>query len=107
MLAEAHRRLAEDPEGYVQHVYGETEAGGTSVLFVSPVPFESIGFAADVSGEPLPDLTWRVLEKIPGVVSLGGAMLLAVWWITNRRQEVALAATGGHASDPWPGADKR
>jgi formate dehydrogenase iron-sulfur subunit len=91
LLAEAHRRLAEDPEGYVQHVYGETEAGGTSVLFLSPVPFESLGLPGDLGSEPLPALTWEVLSKIPGVVSVGGAMLLAVWWITNRRQEVALA----------------
>jgi formate dehydrogenase iron-sulfur subunit len=95
MLTEARRRLAEDPEGYVQHIYGETEAGGTSVLFLSPVPFESLGFDTAVEGEVLPNLTWRVLEKIPGVVSMGGAMLLAVWWITNRRQEVALAELHG------------
>jgi formate dehydrogenase iron-sulfur subunit len=94
MLVEARRRLAEDPEGYVQHIYGETEAGGTSVLFLSPVAFESLGFNSAVNGEPLPALTWQVLEKIPGVVSVGGALLFATWWITNRRQEVALTEGG-------------
>jgi formate dehydrogenase iron-sulfur subunit len=92
MLAEAHRRIAEDPKGYHPHVYGETEAGGTSVLFLSPVSFEELGFRAGLGGEPLPGLTWQAIEKIPGVVSIGGTDLYAVWWITHRREEVARAA---------------
>jgi formate dehydrogenase iron-sulfur subunit len=98
LLAEAHRRIAEDPKGYDPHVYGETEVGGTSVLFLSPVSFAELGFAQGLGSEPLPGLTWQVLEKIPGVVSIGGTALYAVWWITHRRQEVARAAQeAGHA----------
>jgi formate dehydrogenase iron-sulfur subunit len=91
LLALAHRRIAENPEAYVPRVYGEDEVGGTSVLFLSPVPFEELGFAADLGTKPLPDLTWNALEKIPEVVTVGGAMLMAIWWITHRREEVALA----------------
>jgi formate dehydrogenase iron-sulfur subunit len=94
LLAEARRRIAENPGQYVDHLYGEHEAGGTSVLFLSPVPFERLGFKAGLPGEPFPKLTWDVLEKLPGVVTIGGATLLALWWITNRRHEVALAAAG-------------
>jgi Fe-S-cluster-containing dehydrogenase component len=43
LLREAHRRLETYPERYVQRVYGETEAGGTQVLYLSHVPFEKIG----------------------------------------------------------------
>ncbi|MBI3932048.1 MAG: 4Fe-4S dicluster domain-containing protein [Acidobacteria bacterium] len=93
LLAEAHHRIAERPGDYHPHVYGETEAGGTSVLFLSPVPFAQLGFVQGLPAEPLPDLTWQVLEKVPGVVTLGGAALLAVWWITHRREEVAAAQT--------------
>ena len=42
----------------------------------------------------MPDLTWDALEKIPGVVTMGGAALFAIWWITHRREEVALAEAG-------------
>jgi formate dehydrogenase iron-sulfur subunit len=101
MLAEARRRIADDPQGYYPHVYGETEAGGTSVFFLSPVSFESLGFKGGLSGAPLPALTRQALEKIPGVVSIGGAMLFAIWWITHRREEVARAVAGeeaGHAA---------
>ncbi len=38
----AHERIASHPEKYVDHVYGETEGGGTSWLYLSAVPFESL-----------------------------------------------------------------
>jgi formate dehydrogenase iron-sulfur subunit len=91
LLAEAHRRIREEPGKYHPHVYGETEVGGTSVLFLSPVPFESLGFRTDLGSGPLPTLTWKALSKVPAVVSLGGAALFGVFWITHRRQEVAAA----------------
>ena len=103
LLAEAHRRIAENPGTYVDRVYGEHEVGGTSVLFLSPVPFEQLGFKSGLGTEPLPELTWNVLEKIPGVVTMGGAMLLAIWWITKRREEVAAAEGVGAPAGAWEG----
>ena len=97
LLAEAHRRIRENPESYHPHVYGETDVGGTSVLFLSPVPFETLGFAA-VGTEAPPNLTWAALSNVPAVVSAGGAALFAVWWITHRREQVAIA----EASPPLP-----
>lgn len=44
LLAEAHRRIAAQPDRYVQTVYGERELGGTQVLYISHVPFEKLGF---------------------------------------------------------------
>jgi len=91
MLAEAHYRLNEYPDDYYPHIYGEYEVGGTSVLFLSPVSFEELGFKLGLGDKPLPDLTMEALERVPAIVTVGGAFLLAVWWITNRRNEVALA----------------
>ena len=36
-------------------------------------------------------LTYRVLSHIPDFVPLGGMVLGGVWWITHRREEVAMA----------------
>jgi len=91
LLAEAHRRIAENPEAYHPEVYGEKEVGGTSVFILSPVPFEELGMRIGLGSDPLPDLTWASLSKIPGVVGVGSAALFAVYWITHRRQEVAAA----------------
>lgn len=79
LLAEAGRRLGENAPGYVQHIYGKNEAGGTSVLYLSAVPFEALGFPANVPHGALPDLTYRVLSKIPTVVSAGTVLLGGIW----------------------------
>jgi len=89
LLAEAHRRIAAEPDRYVDRVYGEHEAGGTSVLYLSAVPFEQLGFPVTVNGDPYPKLTWNVLSKLPNVVSVAGVTLFGIWWITHRRDEVA------------------
>jgi formate dehydrogenase iron-sulfur subunit len=61
------------------------------VLYLSAVPFEQIGLRTNVPLGPLPALTWRVLEVVPDVVSTGSVLLGGIWWITNRRAEVARA----------------
>ena len=75
------------------------EAGGTSVFFLSAVPFEQIGLRTNLPQEPLPGLTWRVLRLVPDVVSVGTVLLGGICWITNRRDEVAQEG-GPHANDP-------
>jgi formate dehydrogenase iron-sulfur subunit len=89
LLAEARQRMAEKPGQYYGKIYGLKEVGGTSVLYLSAVPFDEIGLHTNVPQEPLPDLTWRVLELTPDVVSTGSVLLGGIWWITNRRGEVA------------------
>jgi Fe-S-cluster-containing dehydrogenase component len=44
LLKEAHRRLAAEPDRYVPKVFGETDGGGTQVLYLSHIPFEQLGF---------------------------------------------------------------
>jgi Fe-S-cluster-containing dehydrogenase component len=44
LLARARAKIAESPDVYVDHVYGEHEAGGTSWLYLSSIPFEKAGF---------------------------------------------------------------
>jgi len=89
LLAEARRRIAAKPGEYYDRIYGVHEVGGTSVLYLSAVPFEQIGLRVNLPNEPLPETTWRVLELVPDVVSTGSVLLGGIWWITNRRAEVA------------------
>ncbi|HSM52201.1 MAG TPA: 4Fe-4S dicluster domain-containing protein [Thermoanaerobaculia bacterium] len=89
MLALARQRMAEDPDAYYPEIYGEHEVGGTSVFFLSPVPFEELGFRTDLPATALPHLTGAALAKVPGIVTIGGAFLFGVWWLTHRREEVA------------------
>ncbi len=89
LIAEAKKRLAEKPKDYYPQIYGLTEVGGTSVLFLSPVNFAQLGLRTDLPKEALPVLTWNALSHIPDVVSLGSVMLGGIYWITHRREEVA------------------
>jgi formate dehydrogenase beta subunit len=90
LLKEAKRRIAESPGRYVAKVYGETEAGGTQVLYLSHVPFDKLGLPA-LGDEPAPQLA-RVIQH--GVyrdfiapVALYTA--LAAVMVRNRRHQPA------------------
>ncbi len=85
LLREAQKRIDENPGSYVPHIYGMREAGGTSVFYLSAVPFADLGFPGNLKEDPYPKLTWKVLSKIPNIVSTGGVLLLGIWWIINRR----------------------
>ena len=45
--------MDKDPGRYVNHIYGETEVGGTCWLYISGVSFERIGFQ-DLPERPVP-----------------------------------------------------
>jgi formate dehydrogenase iron-sulfur subunit len=63
LLKEAKRRIAEDPDRYIPNVYGETEAGGTQVLYLSHVPFEQLGLPA-LGDEPAPQLARSIQHGV-------------------------------------------
>lgn len=89
MIKEARKRIDENPGQYIDYIYGLKEAGGTSVLFISSIPFEKLGFPMNVPNEPIPNLSWRVLSQIPKYTVAAGVVLFGINWITARRTEVA------------------
>ena len=89
LIKEARKRIDENPGTYVNHIYGLTEAGGTSVMFISNVPFEKLGFPMNLPNEPIPQLSWRVLSQIPKYSVAAGVVFFGIHWITARRTEVA------------------
>lgn len=98
LLKIARERIKNDPDEYYAHIYGEEEIGGTSVLFLAPAKVAELGFDK-LGNRPLPSLTWDILSGIPGFVVMGGAALHAFWWITRRRNEVALFEAGEQARE--------
>ncbi len=89
LIQVARGRIKENPDLYVDHIYGEKEAGGTSVLILSSLPFEALGFPTNLGERPLPELTWAALKKVPSIIVFGGAVLYGIWWIIDRRMELA------------------
>lgn len=85
----AKKRLKDHPDKYYQHIYGLEEAGGSHVMVLSPVPFEQLGYVAQLPKKPMPDLTAQAMEKIPSVVVGGGAFLAGMYWLTKRKNQIA------------------
>jgi formate dehydrogenase iron-sulfur subunit len=93
MLKEARRRIAARPGRYVNHIYGEEEAGGTSVLYVSSVPFEKLGFPT-LGPKPFPGYSHPALAAVPPAVMAVGAVLGAVYAGFKKRVRAVAVASG-------------
>ena len=74
--------MAARPEAYQQTIFGETDGGGTNVLYLSPVPFQTLGLPA-LGTEPPPALSETVQDGIyQGFVTpvvLLGALSVVTW----------------------------
>ncbi len=99
LIEEARSRMARSPGKYLERIYGLEEVGGTSVLLLSDAPFEGLGYRSNLPKHPLPLLTMNVLEKLPGLVLVGGILLGGIWWITNRRMEIQEASFKRNADE--------
>jgi formate dehydrogenase iron-sulfur subunit len=75
LITEAKGRISAAPGKYVNYIYGETEVGGTSILYLSRTPFDKLGFRTDLPTQAPPEATNEVMTKLPGVI-VGAAALL-------------------------------
>jgi Fe-S-cluster-containing dehydrogenase component len=100
LLQEAKRRLAESPGRYVPKVYGETDGGGTQVLYLSHVPFEKLGLPA-LGDEPAPQLARSIQHAVYRGFAAPAALYAALGLVMmrNRRSAGAAAPQGGADDD--------
>lgn len=70
----ARNRIEKDPDKYIDHIYGEHEAGGTNWMYLSGVPFEQVGFPANVPDKPPIELTKGFLASVPLVFTIWPAL---------------------------------
>ncbi len=94
LLDEARRRIQDNPDRYIDRVFGETEIGGTSVIYISDIPLDFLAFKPELGKEPLPDLTWAALSKVPALIVGVGGVMAGVWWMIGRRMKLAEEAAG-------------
>jgi len=101
LLAEAHRRIAENPGVYLDHVFGETEVGGTSVLYLADISLGFLAWSENLGERELPQLSWASLKKVPGVALGMGGLMVGIYWVINRRMKLAaMAADGALTTEP-------
>jgi Fe-S-cluster-containing dehydrogenase component len=74
LLKYAHDRLTAQPARYLNHVYGESENGGTSYLILSHVPFKELGLP-ELSSTPVKDVSEAVMGvTIPFALGWGAVL---------------------------------
>jgi Fe-S-cluster-containing dehydrogenase component len=86
LLEQARATIYKDPGTYVPRVYGEEEAGGTSWLYISPVPFSELGFR-ELPATAVRETTRDFLTAVPVVLVAWPAMLLALRRATGPSEE--------------------
>ena len=81
-------RIRRAPDRYFPDIWGRDTAGGTSVMFLAPVPFDQLGLRTDLGPEPLGTLTGRLLALVPGTALSVTTVLGATYWLYRRREAV-------------------
>jgi formate dehydrogenase iron-sulfur subunit len=84
MLTIARDRISKNPKGYVNHIFGEHEVGGTATLYLSDTPFGQLGFREDLPSEPVPVYTEVAMDKVPWVLGAVMATFSFIAWGTHR-----------------------
>jgi len=87
LLKEAHKRINDNPDLYFDHVYGEEEAGGTGFLYLSPVPFNELGFNVKLQKASYPSLSKGFLYSVPTVFVLWPVLLLGIQEATKNNHK--------------------
>lgn len=88
LLAQAHAQIGTNPGRYVEQVYGELEAGGTSVLYLSGVPFAAMGLPA-LDSLPPSRYAEAMMKKTPMIGLTVAALASSVYWLAKRREFLA------------------
>lgn len=87
LLRIARKRIREHPERYQDYIYGETEGGGTSWLYLSPVPFEEAGFDTDVPKQPIINYVKDFLAIVPMVLTIWPGLFAGFYLLARRKQQ--------------------
>ena len=81
------RRIEENRGRYVEHIYGEHEAGGTAWLYLSNVPFEDVGFNTAIPHEPILDSVKNFLAIVPMVLTIWPALFAGFHLLATRKEQ--------------------
>lgn len=87
LIKAARNKIRLHPDKYQNHIYGIAEAGGTSWLYLSEVPFEKLGFPMGLGTRPYADYTRGFLSAVPVVFAVWPALLGGFHLFSRNRQE--------------------
>lgn len=99
LLRQARTRLHRQPALYQNHIWGEHEFGGTSVLYISDVDLCALGWPEQPT-TPIPALTEPLIHSTPFIGLTVAAGLLGVNWVVKRRMKLAEEGQDSHEQPP-------
>jgi formate dehydrogenase iron-sulfur subunit len=102
LLAQAHAQIVSNPGHYVEHVFGEFEAGGTSMLYLSDIPFEELGFPVDLPHTAPPEETEKIMAILPAVITGLTALMAGTALYTHRERTTSGRESKEPAAGPAP-----
>ena len=82
----AHQRIRLNPGKYVNHLYGEKEVGGTAWMYLSPVPFEELGFNTTLGEKPIFGYVKEFLSIVPMVLVIWPALFSGFYLLATRKE---------------------
>ena len=100
---EARARIAASPGKYVDHIYGEKEAGGTATLYLASRAVREARLA-DVGTESYPARSAVALGAVPPAVIGVGAVLGGAYALHKRRRR-SQGGAGRRRPQPKPARD--
>lgn len=89
LVAAGKQRIRENPGTYVDNLYGEHEAGGTSWMYLSPAPFEQVGIDTTVPKEPILNYVKDFLSIVPMVLTIWPALFAGFHLLATRKDKMA------------------
>ncbi len=89
LIAEAHKRIKDTPDKYIDKVWGEHEYGGTSVLYLSDIDLSFLTSETAAGIASLPGTTDLAMKSVPFAFLGMGGVMYGINWIVKRRMELA------------------
>lgn len=87
LLRLARERIKENPDKYVDHIYGEKEMGGTAWLYLSGAPFDQVGFEAGLGNEPVIEHVKGFLTIVPMVLTIWPALFVGFHLLATHKED--------------------
>ncbi len=88
LIKEARKRISEQPDLYRNKIWGETEVGGTRVMYISDMDLSFLHYGRPVGDTPRPELTAPAMKAVPYAFAGMGAAMAGLCWIIDRRNKL-------------------
>ncbi len=88
LIEMGRQRIRENQGKYVDHIYGEHEAGGTAWMYISSVPFEKVGFDTHVPKEPILNYVKDFLSIVPMVLTIWPGLFAGFHLLATRKDSI-------------------